>query len=238
MENYTYHEGAVHNDNRRQFFFEGVTPDVILALAGIEKPDSEPATSFVPVKVVETTSTPRKRKKTKKGNVPVSASYMTFKLGRLNESRLIAFHDYLIQHSIIGNQLADFLPLFAGECNDCQVTWTDDASRPTLVELFRTMEKHRLIIVPDGFTLIGILKAHFLDMEGKPLTGLDKGNEMHPQYQSIIDDCMRLLEGELLNTVSDVQESRYSRFDTKGMHVRSRTTNSEDMVDLIEQGKI
>lgn len=226
MNSYNYAPGAIHNDNSRHITIEQISTEALLALVGIAQEKKQDTVVFADAEEVKTRKETKKsgnsgKRKPQKTEVQVSASYMTFKLDCMSETRLIAFHDYLIKHSIIGNQLADFLPLFTGQNNDCKITWTDDASRPTLVELFRTMEAHKLIEVPKGFKLIGILKAHFLDMEGQPLSGLDKGNEMHPQYQSIIDDCIRLMEGELLDKVSEPEENtRYSRFSTPGMHTR------------------
>jgi len=239
MPNYIYHAGAVHNDNSQHITIEHVTKDMLLALVNhtTQPQASAPAEvrEYADAQVIKEPAKPRK-KKAKKASVPVSASYPTFRLDCMSESRLLALHDYLIQHGIIGNPFADFHPLFSGESNDCKVTLIG-ATQPALVELFRTMEQQRLIAVPDGFTLIGILKAHFVDLENKPLSSLDKSNEMNPKYQPMIDDCIRLMKGELLSSVSDsaAEHARYSRFDESNMRTRSNV-KAEDAWDRFESG--
>lgn len=228
MKTMNFYGNSVYHDQSRQINIGSVSTEALLALVGAELKPQQPTIEEAQVVKEPAAKPARKKKPQKKVSVPVSASYMTFKLDRLNQTRLPALHDYLIQHSIIGNQLQDFLPLFTGECNDCKITWLDDVPRTVLVELARAMQEQRLITVPEGFTLIGILKAHFLDIDGQPLSGLDKGNGMNPRHKPIIKDCIRLLTCELLESVSEPEEKApVSRFADKGMHVRSHTRTEE-----------
>lgn len=123
---------------------------------------------------------------------------MTFKRksGVLDGHLSLLFNKLTKADWIIGEE-ANFKALFSGRLDaECQLTWTGEYGKGTLVELFKQMVATTLIVVPDGFTLSSILEGHFKHKNGNWLTGLDKGNGACSKALPFIEECVNLLKAD------------------------------------------
>ncbi len=139
-----------------------------------------------------------RKKKTSCVKQPKPRETMTFKRkSGVLDGHLSMLFNKLTKAGWISGEEANFKALFSGRLDEeCQLTWTGEYGKGTLVELFKQMVVTTLIIVPDGFTLPVILEGHFKDRNGKWLTGLDKGNAANAKALPFIYDCVKLLKAD------------------------------------------
>lgn len=129
----------------------------------------------------------------------------------------------------ISGEEEKFKALFSGRFDEeCQLTWTGEYGKATLVELFKEMVATKLIIVPDGFTLPAILEGHFKDANGNWLTGLDKGNKPNDKALPFIEKSIESLKVDpqkaLNGSYQDDEEfsTKYDPHDHQDMHLHKR----------------
>lgn len=116
----------------------------------------------------------------------------------------------------ISGEEANFKALFSGKFDEeCQLTWTGNYGKGTLVELFKQMIATKLITVPDGFTLSAILEGHFMDANGNWLTGLDKGNAARKNALPFILECVKQLEADPQKASYRDDEDFQSKYDPR-----------------------
>ena len=144
---------------------------------------------------------------------------MTFKRkGSVTDGHLTLLFMKLTKENWIEGDEPDFKTLFSGKRDaDCQLTWTGEYGKGTLVELFKRLIESGTVILPDGFTLPAILEGHFTDKEGNGLTGLDKGNAANQKSLPLIQECVKLLKtgvSDLLNSSYQDDEDFTSEYDT------------------------
>lgn len=216
-----YESGAIHNDYHKEinigsvseralgdiiktFFKENADEAVIV---GEDKKVKKPKEKAV--------LKPEKHRET-----------MTFK--RKNcvlEGHLSLLFDKLNKAGWIEGDEGNFKTLFSGKLDEnCQLTWTGEYGKGTLVELFKQMIATTLIIVPDGFTLSSILEGHFVDADCKRLTGLDKGNSANAKALPFIYECVKLLRLNPNDGYDDDEDfqQEYDPYDHQDMNLHKR----------------
>lgn len=144
---------------------------------------------------------------------------MTFKhKGSVTDGHLTVLFMKLTKENWIEGDEPDFKALFSGKRDaDCQLTWTGEYGKGTLVELFKRLIESGTVILPEGFTLPAILEGHFTDNEGNGLTGLDKGNAANQKSLPVIQECVKLLKtgvSDLLHGSYQDDEDFMSEYDT------------------------
>ena len=155
---------------------------------------------------------------------------MTFKRkGKVTEPHLMLLFMLLTREEWIEGNEADFKALFSGNRDEnCQLIWTGKYGKGTLVGLFKRMVTEKLIEVPQGFTLSGILEGHIMDKNNQWLTGLDKGDSANDKALPVIEDCISQLKIDpkrLLNSDYDEDDdfrSEYDKYDQQDLHWHKR----------------
>lgn len=129
-----------------------------------------------------------------KPEVQVDRAYMTFKTTGILPAHLMMLCQKLIQVGWIAKdtQPDDFCNLFRGKTNNAKVTWTGRVGKGMLVFLFNVMVQQGKIAVPEKHSVTTILEAHFVDTNGKYLTGLNSSKES-PKHLPVIKECMDIL---------------------------------------------
>jgi len=155
---------------------------------------------------------------------------MTFKRkGSVTEGHLTLLFMKLTKENWIEGEEPHFKALFSGKRDaDCQLTWTGEYGKGTLVELFKRLIESGTVLLPEGFTLPAILEGHFTDNEGVGLTGLDKGNAANQKSLPLIQECVKLLKtavADLLNGGYPDDEdfpSEYDSYDHQDLRLHRR----------------
>ena len=139
-------------------------------------------------------ATPRKPKEP----VQQDRAYMTFKTTGILPAHLTMLCRKLIQVGWIAKdtQPDDFCNLFRGKTNNAKVTWTGAVGKGNLVFLFNVMVRQGKIAVPENHSATTILEAHFVDTNGKYLTGLNSSKES-PKHLPVIKECIDILQLEV-----------------------------------------
>lgn len=134
------------------------------------------------------------KKKSTKPEKPRETMTFMLKSGVTGGHLTLLYQKLMDEGWIAGNE-ADFKALFSNERDgDCVLTWNGIYGKGTLVELFKQFVANGLIAVADGYTTSSILEGHFQDVNGKWLTGLDKGNAANYKALPIIKECINLLK--------------------------------------------
>ena len=133
-----------------------------------------------------------------KREVQQDRAYMTFKTTGILPAHLTMLCRKLIQVGWIAKdtQPDDFCNLFTGKTNNAKVTWTGNVGKGNLVSLLNVMVQQGKIAVPENHSATTILEAHFVDKEGKYLTGLNSSKES-PKHLPIIKECIDILQLEV-----------------------------------------
>ena len=161
---------------------------------------------------------------------PKPRETMTFKRkGKVTEPHLMLLFMLLTREEWIEGNEADFKALFSGNRDEnCKLIWTGKYGKGTLVGLFKRMVTEKLIEVPQGFTLSGILEGHIMDKNNQWLTGLDKGDSANDKALPVIEDCISQLKIDpkgLLNSDYDEDDdfrSEYDKYDQQDLHWHKR----------------
>lgn len=121
---------------------------------------------------------------------------MTFRRkGQVTDGHLTLIFMRLLEEKWIDGNEADFKALFSGTLDeDCILTWKGTFGKSTLVELFRQLVGTGFVVVPDGFTVPGILEGHFKDDSGAWLGGLSKGDKPNDKAMPLIAWCVTVLK--------------------------------------------
>lgn len=127
-----------------------------------------------------------------KQEVQVDKVYMTFCMADINVGHVNLLRQKLIEFGWIpkDTQPDAFSNLFSGMPNNTKIVWTGKVGKGTLAYLFKKMEEQQKITVPQSYNINPILEAHFVDKNGKYLTGLHKGKDAlrHlPNIQKCLD---------------------------------------------------
>lgn len=143
---------------------------------------------------------------------------MTFyRKSGVTEGHLILLYQKLVKEEWIEGNEADFKALFSNKRDEnCVLKWDGKYGKGTLVDLFKELVGAGLVIVPNGFTIPSILEGHFKDIDGKWLTGLDKGNAANDKALPIIKECVKLLKAnpeQLIYGNYNEDEDSQSQFD-------------------------
>lgn len=131
---------------------------------------------------------------------------------------------------------ADFLRLFDGGDNDCEIIWTGQdkqgnnpatkLGKSALYVLFKEMADERLITNGNNGGRVGpVLESHFVDTEGHFLTSVSNGNRVSGMARGYINNILAMMRtradakfiqenlGEDLRTqVEQEGEARYDRY--------------------------
>lgn len=168
---------------------------------------------------------------TKAGGKPRERQTMTFGVkSGVTEAHLVLLYMKLTSEEgwIEGNE-ADFKALFSGQRDaDCWLTWTSKYGKSTLVGLFERLRREQVVIVPDGFSLSGLLEGHFKNASGQTLTGLDKGDKPANQALPVIEECAKLMTASATvlkngtDADSDDFPSSYDPFDHQDLRLRNK----------------
>ena len=170
---------------------------------------------------------PRKKNvtKSKAQKHPKVREIMTFKRkSSVTDAHLIILFAQLAHDGWIEGDEVKFKALFSGKLDkNCELTWCGKYGKGTLVGLFKQLVDEGLVIVPDGYTISAILEGHFKDIDGKWLTGLDKGdkanNKALPQiqaYKQLMSASIESLrDGSYANDDDDLRYDSYDHQDMK-----------------------
>lgn|GEM_PF-2616817 len=174
---------------------------------------------------VKKTSTKKKPEKPQKPR-----ETMTFyRKSGVTEGHLILLYQKLVKEEWIEGNEADFKALFSNKRDEsCVLTWKGKFGKGTLVEIFKQFVGAGMITVANGFTIPSILEGHFVDSNGKWLTGLDKGNAANDKALPIIKECVKLLKAEPEQLIyGDYEEdedflSKYDPYDHQDLNIHKR----------------
>lgn len=123
---------------------------------------------------------------------------ITFRLGNITDGHLQLLRLKLIDVGWIAKdtQPDDFAKLFSGTTNHTKIVWTGCVGKGMLVFLFKEMEKHHYLIVPENNSINTILECHFVDETGRKLTGLHSSKPTK-KFMPIIKQCLDQLQIEI-----------------------------------------
>ncbi|WP_028902892.1 MULTISPECIES: hypothetical protein [unclassified Prevotella] len=155
---------------------------------------------------------------------------MTFyRKSGVTEGHLILLYQKLVKEEWIEGNEADFKALFSNKRDEsCVLTWKGKFGKGTLVEIFKQFVGAGMITVANGFTIPSILEGHFVDSNGKWLTGLDKGNAANDKALPIIKECVKLLKADPEQLIyGDYEEdedflSKYDPYDHQDLNIHKR----------------
>ena len=123
---------------------------------------------------------------------------ITFQLGNITDGHLQLLRLKLMEVGWIAKdtQPDDFAKLFSGTTNHTKIVWTGCVGKGMLVFLFKEMEKHHYLIVPENNSINTILECHFVDETGRKLTGLHSSKPTK-KFMPIIKQCLDQLQIEI-----------------------------------------
>ena len=190
---------TIHQTNENCQVFNGPISGCVFAMPGAtvnQSPMQQVNGTARGVKNEENTIKAPRSKGNKDEKPPKPRETMTFKRrGQVTDGHLTLIFMKLLEEKWIDGNEADFKALFAGVPDeDCILTWKGTFGKSTLVELFRQMVGSGLVVVPDGFTVPGILEGHFKDESGAWLTGLGKGDKPAVKALPQIARCVKVLK--------------------------------------------
>ena len=144
----------------------------------------------------------------------------------------------LIQRGWISTQtnVIDFLRLFNGHANPCEVIWTGreitgkdkprTVGKAALYVLFTTMESEKIITCTSS--KVGpILESHIVDTGGRYLTKISNDTRVSRSAREFIDDLIRTMHTQvpaedLQRLLEEEMPSQYDRNDRQDMNQRKR----------------
>lgn len=155
---------------------------------------------------------------------------MTFyRKSGVTEGHLILLYQKLVKEKWIEGNEADFKALFSNKRDEnCVLKWDGKYGKGTLVELFKQFVSAGLITVANGFTIPSILEGHFVDSDGKWLTGLDKGNAANDKALPIIKECVKLLKADPEQLIygnyneDEDSQSQFDPYDHQDLNIHRR----------------
>lgn len=155
---------------------------------------------------------------------------MTFyRKSGVTEGHLILLYQKLVKEKWIEGNEADFKALFSNKRDEnCILKWDGKYGKGTLVELFKQFVSAGLITVANGFTIPSILEGHFVDSDGKWLTGLDKGNAANDKALPIIKECVKLLKADPEQLIygnyneDEDSQSQFDPYDHQDLNIHKR----------------
>ena len=155
---------------------------------------------------------------------------MTFyRKSGVTEGHLILLYQKLVKEKWIEGNEADFKALFSNKRDEnCILKWDGKYGKGTLVELFKQFVSAGLITVANGFTISSILEGHFVDSDGKWLTGLDKGNAANDKALPIIKECVKLLKADPEQLIygnyneDEDSQSQFDPYDHQDLNIHKR----------------
>lgn len=123
---------------------------------------------------------------------------ITFQLGNITDGHLQLLRLKLMEVGWIAKdtQPDDFAKLFSSTTNHTKIVWTGCVGKGMLVFLFKEMEKHHYLIVPENNSINTILECHFVDETGRKLTGLHSSKPTK-KFMPIIKQCLDQLQIEI-----------------------------------------
>lgn len=167
--------------------------------------------------------------------------YPVFSKGSgVTKDHIKALYRFLTARGWISTQTneADFLRLFNGEDNDCEIIWTGQDklgnNEPTvlgisaLYVLFKKMADEKLITTGRKSTRVGpILESHFVDSEGHFLTNvsnISSTSQNANTYIKKILEAMRMRPSSenIQALLQEEMESKYDENDRQDMNYRKR----------------
>lgn len=168
------------------------------------------------------------KKKTAKPQKPRETMTFYRKSG-VTEGHLILLYQKLVKEKWIEGNEADFKALFSNKRDEnCVLKWDGKYGKGTLVELFKQFVSAGLITVANGFTIPSILEGHFVDSDGKWLTGLDKGNAANDKALPIIKECVKLLKADPEQLIygnyneDEDSQSQFDPYDHQDLNIHRR----------------
>ena len=127
-------------------------------------------------------------------------TYITFTRSGITVGHLDMLRQKLIQVGWIAKDTLpdDFYKLFSGKTNSTKIIWTGAVGKGMLLFLFQKMVDQGEIVVPDNHSITTILESHFVDKDGKYISGLNSSKES-PKHFPIIKECLNILQLEVDN---------------------------------------
>lgn len=167
--------------------------------------------------------------------------YPVFSKGSgVTDNHIKALYRFLTARGWISTQTneVDFMRLFNGEDNDCEIIWTGQDklgnNKPTvlgvsaLYVLFKKMADEKLITTGRKSTRVGpILESHFVDSEGHFLTNVSNVSSTSQNANTYIKKIleamrMRPSSENIQALLQEEMESKYDKNDRQDMNYRKR----------------
>lgn len=150
----------------------------------------------------ETSVMPKKVSKTRQSKAPnqPDRTYITFTMSGITVGHIDMLRQKLIQVGWIAKDTLpdDFYKLFSGKTNSTKITWTGAVGKGMLLFLFQKMVGQGKIVVPDNHSITTILESHFVDEQGKYISGLNSSKESSKHFP-IVKECLNILQLEVDN---------------------------------------
>lgn len=198
--------------------------------------NNEPKSKATPSKKGGGNSTPNA---TSKPELQHGVEYPVFSKGTgVTDDHIKALYRLLTARGWISTQTkeADFLRLFSGKSNDCEIIWTGQDklgdNKPTtlgisaLYVLFKNMFDEGLITTSSKAQKVGpILEMHFVDTDGHFLTNVSNVSTTSAKandYISQILNTMRMRPSSenIQRILEEDMESKYDQNDRQDMNYR------------------
>ena len=132
----------------------------------------------------------------------------------------------------------DFLRLFNGKDNDCEVIWTGqdkqgnnpetELGKSALYVLFKKMADEKLITTGNKVERVGpILESHFVDTEGHYLTSVSNVSSTSQKAAAYIEQILRIMRmrlgaEDIQRLLQEEMESKYDKNDRQDLNYRRR----------------
>ena len=130
----------------------------------------------------------------------------------------------------------DFLRLFSGESNDCEIIWTGQDklgnNEPTILGvsalyvLFKNMYDKELIATSNKTQKVGpILESHFVDTNGRFLTKVSNSKTASAKANELINKILKVLNKrpsseDIERLLEEDMESKYDKYDRQDLSYR------------------
>ncbi len=158
----------------------------------------------------------------------------------VTEDHIKALYRLLTARGWISTQtkMVDFLRLFNGINNDCEVVWTGQDklgnSEPTplgvsaLYVLYKSMADEKLIITGSKVERVGpILESHFVDDKGHFLTSVSNVSTTSQKATAYIEQILKIMRmrpdaEDIQRLLAEDMESKYDKNDRQDLNYRKR----------------
>lgn len=156
----------------------------------------------------------------------------------VTEDHIKALYRLLTARGWISTQtkMVDFLRLFNGTNNDCEVIWTGQdklgSNEPTLLGisalyvLFKNMAEEKLIITGSKVERVGpILESHFVDDKGHFLTSVSNVSTTSQKATAYIEQILKTMRmrpdsEDIQRLLQEEMESKYDEKDRQDLNYR------------------